>query len=328
MGQIQTKNFIPHYLPLTTSKMSDIEIIDVDQRAEDQIMALNLQLLNHELPDAEQEIVDQNLGRPLETFTCFAKLPYELRHMIWDFMLPRRRVVDFKPFLNGLWDHKSQPKLPIGLFVNHESRTHFLKKYSIFFQCRFLDNVMNLNTWPSPYSVFCLDPKVDLVRIDSCQAFGDCLGILDLFKQNPECLEKCSKIEVTRTSWDDLHEICEGIMSGEYETNNFFTYFTSLRTIHLTEDPYWADKFRHTYCEKAYDGLLKLIKHERKGDLAKEPIPAIVMHKYRRNKVRSDHSFLHDGAMPYPWNEKWPAILQPPEASDASNSRNIITTSS
>ncbi|MAD87407.1 MAG: hypothetical protein CL912_30990 [Deltaproteobacteria bacterium] len=70
-------------------------------------------------------------------------------------------------------------------------------------------------------------------------------------------------------------------MVGEDDSNDLFTYFTGLRTIHLTEDPYWGDKFRRTYGEKAYDALLKLVKHERKGDLAKKPIPAIVIHKYR-----------------------------------------------
>ncbi|MAD87406.1 MAG: hypothetical protein CL912_30985 [Deltaproteobacteria bacterium] len=111
--QRQTKNMILHYYLLTTIRMSDTRNSDAAPPIEEQVIALNLQLLNHELPGVGQYIVDQNLGRPLEKFTCFGKLPYELRHMIWDFKLPRRQVVDFKPFFKGMWDDKSQPKLPL-----------------------------------------------------------------------------------------------------------------------------------------------------------------------------------------------------------------------
>lgn len=51
------------------------------------------------LLNANQEISEQ-LPRPLDTFTCFNKLPLELRARIWKATLPGPRLIVFSPNLS------------------------------------------------------------------------------------------------------------------------------------------------------------------------------------------------------------------------------------
>ncbi|KAH6715069.1 hypothetical protein BKA61DRAFT_574540 [Leptodontidium sp. MPI-SDFR-AT-0119] len=124
------------------------------------------ELLTLELPDSNQHLVEQNLGHPLMTFTCFPKLPLELRLIVWMYVLPGRRVVDLTTRIVRRGPRRSLPGLPIGLFINQESRRQALKFYTIFTQEH--HSLRNWNSKP-----FALDPDVDLVRINARYAFGD-----------------------------------------------------------------------------------------------------------------------------------------------------------
>ncbi|PVH75734.1 hypothetical protein DL98DRAFT_643579 [Cadophora sp. DSE1049] len=313
---MQTKDLISQDHPLTTSKMSNDKSNDADKSLEEQVASLNLQLLNLELPDAGQDIVEQNLGRPLETFTCFKELPFELRLLIWDYMLPRRRVVDFR-LIWGIFyrSRKFQPTRGVGLSVNHESRNHFLKHYSIFFQGSYSFRKRKTR-------IFCLDPKVDLVRVDSEEVLGDHSRsrLARLFGQNPDCLAKVSSVEITGVEWNFLQQQCEGSLVSEATPCHFFEFFTGLKTIHLTESSYSLSWWRDTICQVGYNALVELAKDKRPARLSEEALPTIVMHKYRRSEARSDHDYLFDKAMTYPWNRELPAILQPPQPSQTSDS--------
>jgi hypothetical protein len=50
-----------------------------------------------ELPDFGQEIALQALGKVLEEFTCFPRIPIEVRRMIWRATLPPGRMVRLRP---------------------------------------------------------------------------------------------------------------------------------------------------------------------------------------------------------------------------------------
>jgi 2EXR family len=96
-----------------------------------------LQLLQLELPDFEQELSSQNLNP--ETFTCFDKLPLDIRRMIWKMGLPRRRFINLDSFMfagtnSGFLRtvlQKHDPKLPTALRVTQESRKVALEHYTI-----------------------------------------------------------------------------------------------------------------------------------------------------------------------------------------------------
>lgn len=84
-----------------------------------------------QLPDFEQELAPQVLNEAC--FTCFSKLPIELRHMIWERSLPKRRLaslnwinctsVDLSHFHGGAY--------PIAFHVCQESRTVVLQHYFV-----------------------------------------------------------------------------------------------------------------------------------------------------------------------------------------------------
>jgi hypothetical protein len=130
-----------------------------------------LSVLVLELPDFEQELSPQNLGHKLETFTCFPRLPPEMRGTIWKFTFPRRRLIDLtlvRPYYGRpIYGRGADPKHPIALHVNRESRAIALQTYHGIFQMQPLplDGTKN-KTKPGIRSLF-FDPKVDEFCMDS-----------------------------------------------------------------------------------------------------------------------------------------------------------------
>jgi hypothetical protein len=98
-----------------------------------------LELLQFELPDFELELVAQNS----DTFTCFPKLLPELRRMIWRASLPGNGTLDLHSLLYSMNTNRAtawcsskeprnrDPKLPIALHVNQESRRGTLERYAV-----------------------------------------------------------------------------------------------------------------------------------------------------------------------------------------------------
>jgi hypothetical protein len=68
----------------------------------------------------------------LARFTLFPKLPFELRHLIWRYSLPRRRVVDVL-YDDKTGECKSPCPIPTVLHVNSEARGVALESYELVF---------------------------------------------------------------------------------------------------------------------------------------------------------------------------------------------------
>ncbi|KAH6684699.1 hypothetical protein B0J14DRAFT_632090 [Halenospora varia] len=91
----------------------------------------NLLLFVEQLPDPQLKLYWQTLN-PLETFTEFAKLPPELRTMIWKYTYSRNRKVHIKaiyePYMGkknngkGRLQIRSRTPPPAAMKVNRESR--------------------------------------------------------------------------------------------------------------------------------------------------------------------------------------------------------------
>ncbi|KAF8863004.1 hypothetical protein BDZ45DRAFT_722734 [Acephala macrosclerotiorum] len=143
----------------------------------------NLSVFKDELPDPHKQLYIQ-LGKDLDKFCLFPKLPAELRVRIWCLMFPRARHVcwdtgygitvdTFKqfygvpedhPFPIGsrmLESHRNQIKrslnLPITLCISQESRTDTLRHYGVVFQCDiqgFKQDQPQVHDMP-----FCIDPS-------------------------------------------------------------------------------------------------------------------------------------------------------------------------
>ncbi|PVH74842.1 hypothetical protein DL98DRAFT_537093 [Cadophora sp. DSE1049] len=97
-----------------------------------------------QLPDFLQNLVLQ-LGDDLDTFTCFSRLPVEIRLVIWRLTFPRGRHVNFDREINSSFYHwwgsdadtsrnlgiETHCPLPTVFYVNQESRQESLKHYMV-----------------------------------------------------------------------------------------------------------------------------------------------------------------------------------------------------
>jgi hypothetical protein len=270
-------------------------------------------LLALELPDPKQELSPQNLGRKLETFTCFPKLPPELRWMIWRLTFPGRRMIDFAlsvPRTAKLVGRRAtDPKLPIALYVNQESRSISLKTYYIIFQSQPIF-ALKKETKPG-IRPFCFDPKVDLVYVD----FLDILLLWPRWDDEEpsgtdlKALDLIKSIEVRGFEWfgpgDETWLDKSTAEIIEEQEGGILRYLTGLEEIHLVfewceigeelfEDPN-ADSHHCFLTLKAY------FDREKMRDPNRRPFPRIYLHNYRRRTTRSDVDYMSDAMIEWPF---------------------------
>jgi len=92
-------------------------------------------------------------GKKLMKFSCFKKLPPELRNMVWKHAIPGSRIVDIKGGTHpSRGTHFNRPvvlsasyKVPILLQVSYESRAVALKVYTKLFDKEFRDRPVYFN---------------------------------------------------------------------------------------------------------------------------------------------------------------------------------------
>lgn len=98
-----------------------------------------LSIFEDELPDPNQVLYIQ-LGKPLDVFERFPKLPTEIRLKIWRLSFPegRNMCLDtsyiFEGFLEDWYKHHLRRPFPIALHINQESRSETLRHYVILYQ--------------------------------------------------------------------------------------------------------------------------------------------------------------------------------------------------
>ncbi|KAL5318072.1 hypothetical protein ACEPPN_015176 [Leptodophora sp. 'Broadleaf-Isolate-01'] len=82
-----------------------------------------------------------DLNNSLDRFQAFQKLPVEIRLIIWDLSIDKRRIVQIQRHVSSEVDTQDHTKgwkivsacTPLALWVNHESRTYALKSYRLLF---------------------------------------------------------------------------------------------------------------------------------------------------------------------------------------------------
>jgi hypothetical protein len=132
-------------------------------------IAERFSLLTFEMADPEQDLSVQQPGYGATTFTCFPKLPLELRLMIWRAVFPRGRMVEIEAQLNS-FDYDGPP-VPSTLMINQESRKETLRHYLLYYQddellqkvpteASSLRSTRNVHNGPRP---ICYSPGRDLL---------------------------------------------------------------------------------------------------------------------------------------------------------------------
>jgi hypothetical protein len=119
----------------TTSRVSsDQAILFNSDSASMNESAEILEILSQDQPDAKVSQLEERL----DTFTCFGKLPVEVRVIIWRFCFPRRREVYVKSGFDSLridtFRYSSHHPPPLVFRVNSESRALSLKHYCVLLQ--------------------------------------------------------------------------------------------------------------------------------------------------------------------------------------------------
>jgi 2EXR family len=267
-------------------------------------------LLALELPDPEQELSPQNLRPKLETFTCFPELPFELRSKIWRFTFPGRRIIDLTLATQHIVRFRTRgrpadPKLPVALHVNQESRSIALKAYYIIFQQQ--PRWVNKKQ-PTGMRPICFDPKVDSVFVD----LNDILIRINphkMFGKDLECLNMIKTLEIRNFRW--LSEVDYFDKSTSYALHHskggVLKYLRGLEDVHLVSRPD-GDIFDELVddSDKCFVELVLCFSEHARFDPGRKPFPQIWLHDYRRRKTRSDQEQLLAEMFVWPWLcEEW-----------------------
>jgi hypothetical protein len=266
-----------------------------------------LSVLAFELPDFEQKLSPQNLGLKLETFTCFPRLPPELRLTIWTFTFPSRRLVDLtlvRPYYGRtIYGRGADPKHPIALHVNRESRAITLQTYHGIFQKQPVPLYANKNKIkPGIRSLF-FDPKVDQFCIDSY----DILSWLNsevmlktyLVDTDLNCFGLIKSVEIRNFRWE-LTWNHRGWPPWETIETGMMQYLHGLEEIHLVPR-IGIDAFEDKDDTYGYLMLNHYFKEERKIDQRRPKETALYLHDYRRRETRSDWDYIRDELVEWPF---------------------------
>lgn len=80
---------------------------------------------------------DGSTDAPLTTFTCFSKLPPELRIKIWRFTFPGQRLVEVRRHVTPMgFKFLTPAPVPVALHINAESRHEAMKVFTLCFAYR------------------------------------------------------------------------------------------------------------------------------------------------------------------------------------------------
>lgn len=266
-------------------------------------------LLALELPDAKQELSPQNLGRKLETFTCFSRLPPELRRIIWEFTFPGKRLIDLTLRRGGstknIFQQPADPQLPIGLHVSRESRLFTLKTYHIISQQQPIHTYKN--KFKPGIRPICFDPLVDVFCIDS----------LDLFNHfNPDKVipgsgyfELIKRVEVRGFNWwGHGYEEWDHFSTAElieHAEGGVLKVLPGLEEFHLVGHEGEEDMFDEPP-EDSNDCFLKLKSYFDQQKLLdpKRQLPRMYAHNYRRRTTRTDEDDIKEELVEWPLRDE------------------------
>ncbi|KAE8444123.1 hypothetical protein EG329_000905 [Mollisiaceae sp. DMI_Dod_QoI] len=287
-----------------------------------------LGLLNLELPDASQELVEQELHPRRSTFTCFLRLPSELRLAVWKLLLPGRRLTKLV-YYGTLWDEDADveitivpwelrprdPKLPVTLFVNQESRQYTQETYHIVFQ-QMTGHIKIRNGMIVPHErTLCLNPVLDQVCIDMAEIFDRHNCFQQSYDQEPHCFDSVRTLELRDFHWLSFDHTMGGpelvdffLFDDEWvKAGGILRHFRNLQSLHLIarrDLPHERIVRLAKGARKSMDDLLTTwythmmdaseVQEYSGGVRIMNSAPKIFFHNWRRIEARTDEAYLND----------------------------------
>ncbi|KAI9049636.1 hypothetical protein LZ554_006661 [Drepanopeziza brunnea f. sp. 'monogermtubi'] len=261
-------------------------------------------------------------GLASNKFTCFPRLPLEIRRLIWRATLPGRRIVSLTP---SFYDGARAPhaELPVASFINQESRSVASKHYYLLFQ----QVRTAIRPTVAARRLICLSPAVDQVVISCIELRQDFAVLTDLHRDYPECMEAITSLEIRDTGWFKVMALRRrGGLHGlapQPGMRGLLFYLKSLQ--HINVIPHKGQDFAEAEQRSAYmyDLLAREMYSVRgedededdeddEDDAGADPVPktpCIILHNWRRLQPRSDVDNLYEQAIPYPWSGRRAEIL-------------------
>jgi hypothetical protein len=201
---------------------------------------------------------------------------------------------------------RDDPKFPVTLHANRESREVTLKHYRILIQkgAPFHKDVGRIGEKSSNRTI-CLDPTVDLVYIDFWDLFRQNSGIAELFAQDPSCFEMLRSLEIRNVYCYGSAHVRHGYFVEDFRSarGGALNYFRGLRGLHLTEGTRFSLNHDVEDAMECHKTLWVHMKRRQRKDPpgAQRSIPEITFHDWRRKEARSDLEHLNCARIPYPW---------------------------
>ncbi|KAJ5033357.1 uncharacterized protein L3040_008475 [Drepanopeziza brunnea f. sp. 'multigermtubi'] len=246
-------------------------------------------------------------GLASNKFTCFPRLPLEIRRLIWKATLPGRRIVSLTP---SFYDGASAPpaELPVAFFINQESRSVASRHYYLMFQqvCTAIRPIV------AARRLICLSPAVDQVVLSCLELQQDFAVLTDLHRDHPECIEAITSLEIRDTGWFKVMTLRRrGGLHGlapQPGMKGLLFYLKSLQ--HINVIPHQGQDFAEAEERSGYMyDLLAREMYSVCGADAETKTPCIILHNWRRLQPRSDVDNLYEQAIPYPWSGQHAEIL-------------------
>jgi len=244
-----------------------------------------------------------------DTFTCFPKLPLEMRRMIWKASLPSRQCINLDTFLFSAREQEDRspffaternPTPPTALHISQESRAVALEHYTVMF-----------NPWMTEQQIhmpLCIDPKVDLLHMSIWGMFvtpRDYPVALWSSARYTDCFRNIQNLEIRNFHWisDD-----PALYQGDLENCQFgfLNLCHGLKELHIVELDYkkfwYSPKFRSHPAKMEF--CIRPMHQWYKSNAGTHPpqvlrsIPKIIPHDYRRIEARSDEENREFGRIP------------------------------
>jgi hypothetical protein len=275
----------------------------------------SLELLTFELPDGSQELTEQCLAPPLQTFHPFGRLPTEIRLMVWTLTLPSCRLVNLvmyrfeygcdppscfmcpRPFD----ERPREAKPPVTLFVNKESRAMALEKYYVILQ---KDTGFQKSHRRHGHALFNERPLFINSAIDQVWMFFEYMfegteRFASSYNQAPGCFDSIKTLELLfvpyacGVSTVEAQIVADSFVFG---AGNFLKFFKNLETVRLVGEKYYPrteiianfaaikDTFETQMFRKYYAN-------------ANMQAPERVFHSWRRHPLRSDEDTEHEAVV-------------------------------
>lgn len=314
-----------HALSADTNQPPTVSVSTDTSRDIDDTMK-TLESFASELPDYDRELSRQDLRATPDMFTCFPRLPVELRLKIWEFTLPGRRLVRLYPAPEdspawSKWRNCPLPQdvalLP-ALYACSESREVAIRHTGLFSQ-RVLAPWMEHNE--PKERIFAFRPNLDYFHIKYDDGFLCPHGFFSttvLSPQGEDPFSFITKLEIgnlsiameagiwlcwtryTLLSHQDFGDTGSGRDMEYTGVGGALAPFHNLQQLHLVfaktvdRDELLQSPWILFDLERTLAGIF----HHQQDKYPHFCVPQVSFHSYRRRQCRSDDQLRTDKRLP------------------------------